>query len=61
MPSLIEDFIILFYWRKIALQYHVGLCHSESPSVVSDSLRPRGLCPWNSPGQNTGVGSHSFL
>ena len=35
---------------------------SESPSVVSDSLWPYGLySPWNSPGQNTGVGSHSFL
>ena len=29
---------------------------SESCSVVSDSLRPRGLSPWNSPGQNTRVG-----
>ena len=29
---------------------------------VSNSLRPHGLYnPWNSPGQNTGVGSHSFL
>ena len=29
---------------------------SESCSVMSDSLRPRGLySPWNSPGQNTGV------
>ena len=35
---------------------------SESRSVVSDSLRPHGLCsPWNSPGQNTGVGSLSLL
>ena len=26
---------------------------------MSDSLRPHGLySPWNSPGQNTGVGSH---
>ena len=34
---------------------------SESHSVVSDSLRPRGLySPWNSPGQNTGVGSLSL-
>ena len=31
---------------------------SESHSVVSDSLRPHGLySPWNSPDQNTGVGS----
>ena len=29
-------------------------------SVVSDSSRPHGLCSlWNSPGQNTGVGSLS--
>ena len=35
---------------------------SESHSVVSDSLRPYGLySPWNSPGQNTGAGSHSPL
>ena len=35
---------------------------SESRSVTSDSLRPHGLySPWNSPGQNTGVGSLSLL
>ena len=35
---------------------------SERHSVVSDSLRPHGLySPGNSPGQNTGVGSLSFL
>ena len=34
---------------------------SESHSVISNSLRPYGLySPWNSPGQNTGVGSLSF-
>ena len=35
---------------------------SESHSVVSDSLRPHRLySPWNSPGQNTGVGSLSIF
>ena len=40
---------------------------SESGSVVSDSLQPyrlwptRLLCPWDSPGKNTGVGCHSLL
>ena len=35
---------------------------SESRSVVSNSLWPHGLySPWNSPGQNTGVGSLSIL
>ena len=34
----------------------------ESHSVVSDSMRPRGLYrPWNSPGHNTGEGSPSLL
>ena len=35
---------------------------SESFSVMFDSLRPHGLySPWNSPGQNTGMGSLSLL
>ena len=35
---------------------------SESCSVVSDSLWPHGVSsPWNSPGQDTGVGSLSLL
>ena len=35
---------------------------SESCSVLFDSLRHHGLySPWNSPGQNTGVGSLSLL
>ena len=34
----------------------------ESCSVVPNSLRPHELySPWNSPGQNTGVGNLSFL
>ena len=39
-----------------------GDSESESRSVLSDSLRLHGLySPWNSPGQNTGVGSLSLL
>ena len=35
---------------------------SESHSVVSDSLQHHGLySPWDSPGQNTGVGTLSLL
>ena len=34
----------------------------ESRSVLSDSLQPHGLySPWNSPGQNTGLGSLFLL
>ena len=39
-------------WGNTNTQYH---------SVLSDSLWPHGLySPWNSPGQNTGVGSFSL-
>ena len=61
----------LLIWESLHLptpQTHLtfGECRegSESHSVVFDSLRPRGLyiySPWNSPGQNTGVGSCSLL
>ena len=43
------------------------LCESVSHSFVSNSLQPHGLystrllCPWASPGKNTGVGFHSLL
>ena len=51
--SNILDHFKYFLWFKIL---------SESHSVVSDSLQPHGLySPWNSPGQNTGVGSLSLL
>ena len=39
----------------------------HSKSAVSDSSRPHGLkptrllCPWDSPGNNTGVGCHALL
>ena len=39
-----------------------NFCECESHSVMSDSLRPHRLYgPWNSPGQNTGVGGLSLL
>ena len=38
------------------------VCHErESHSVMSESLWPHGYSPWNSLGQNTGVGSLSLL
>ena len=46
-------------FRNAFLNY---ISESESHSVVSDPLQPCGLySPWNSPGQNTGVGSWSLL
>ena len=63
----------LFGWHQVLVLAHGILScsmwdlvpwkwKSESHSVVSDSLQSHGLySPWNSPGQNTGVGSHSLL
>ena len=48
------------YCLPTYLTYMQSVC--ESCSVVSSSLRPHGLySPWNSLGQNTGVGSLSLL
>ena len=45
-------------WRKVLKT----LSESESRSIAPDSLWSHGLySPWNSPGQNTGVGSLSLL
>ena len=44
------------------VQHPFTIKWSESHSVVSDSLWPHGLySAWNSPGQNTGVGTLSLL
>ena len=52
-------------WRNLAVassyKYIESIVH-ESHSVMSNSLWPHRLhSPWNSPGQNTGVGSCSLL
>ena len=49
-----------------SLQCHTGwLNHPKkmkySRSVVSNSLRPYGLCPWDFPVKSTGVGCHFLL
>ena len=52
------DSLLLSHLGSLSLSWS----ESESRSAMSNSLRPHGLySPWNSPGQNTGVGSLSFL
>ena len=49
--------------QNLSIVYMSVLSHS----VISDSLRPRGLwptrllCPWDSLGKNAGVGCHFLL
>ena len=53
---LVSHLYVQFYKTFFQLKW------SESRSVVSDSLGPHGLySPWNSSGQNTGVGSLSLF
>ena len=67
LPVHIEVMFTL-YWGLLSVH---RLIFSESERVscsgMSDSLWPHGLqptrllCPWDSPGKNTGVGCHSLL
>ena len=57
-----------FEWlERIAYFHDERKSKNVSHSVASNSLRPHRLklatflCPWNSPGKNTGVGCHSLL
>ena len=64
-PALLSPFYMLDDWHlwisKWPFQRHLASV-SESWSVMSDSLWPHGLYrPWNSPGQNTEMGSPSLL
>ena len=52
----------LSVYLRTCLLVYLCSCVCESRSVVSNSLRPQGLyTPWDSPGQDTGVGSLSLL
>ena len=50
-------YLCLLHWQAGSL----SLCHLGSP-IFPHGLQPtRLLCPWDSPGKNTGVGSLSLL
>ena len=52
----------IFHLNAMSCVISIKMKWSESRSVVSGSLWPHGLySTWNSPGQNTGVGSLSLL
>ena len=55
-------FLYLSYDHMIFFPFLICWCDNESHPVMSNSLRPHGLySPWNSLGQNTGVGNLSLL
>ena len=62
-PGNHVSFLSLWVREQVLKEFWtLGKSESESLSVVSDSLWPHGLySPWNSPGQNIGVGSLSLL
>ena len=61
VPILVVRFLVAHFFKSDTREKDC-LEWSESHSVVSDSLWPRGLySAWNSPGQNTGMGSLSLL
>ena len=58
----IPTLITFTFYQYMNAHYSKFLCfESECCSVMPDSLQPHGLySPWNSPGQNPGVGSIPF-
>ena len=64
--SQIPDLNVLLSYGFWIDSLPVGAC-LVAHSVMFDSLRPHGLwptrllCPWDSPGKNTGMGCHSLL
>ena len=68
LSALLETVIFLGLW-DLQLLFLLILWKVKGivASVMSNSLRPHGLqptkllCPWNSPGKNTGVSCHTFL
>ena len=73
METLCHDWFQIFFLAQSFRKFKLALNHlycfphaihssNDSHSVMSNSLQPRGLySPWNSPGQNTGVGCLSLL
>ena len=63
----LDSTYIVNIWYLFFSFWLTSLFVRVSCSVVSNSLQPHGLwpvmplCPWDSPGKNTGVGSHSLL
>ena len=69
------NLINMYLFNSYCMQWDAYVCcmrwsaskKGVSYSALSDSLWPHGLypasllCPWNSPGKNTSVGSHSLL
>ena len=62
----IESLLVANYFKNYNSNTTFSI-ESVSHSVISDSLSPHGLqpirllCPWNSPGNNIGVGCHFLL
>ena len=68
MYQVIEYLVLIFHYfsKYLTIENYLLIHECVIFSVMSDSLQPSGLqptrllCPWDSPGENTGVRSHSF-
>ena len=61
-PVILKVTSLTFCSLSVGQEMQVSAC-VRARSVISDSLWPyaRLLCPWDSPGKNTGVGCHFLL
>ena len=50
----------IYLLEQALLWISIHVCSQSSPTLC-DPIDPRFLCPWDSPGRNTGVGCHGLL
>ena len=64
---IISDYLSRIKSNRVFTLLKILCCCCQVASVMSNSLRSHGLyltgllCPWDSPGKNTGVGCHALL
>ena len=52
--------LVISGFFQAVLLFYIFMCNSEHKSTKL-YRRQSPLCPWDSPGKNTGVGSHALL
>ena len=67
IPGIFQARVLEWVAIAFSIERACCCCCCQVASVVSDSVQPhrrqptRLLCPWDSPGKNTGVGCHFLL
>ena len=61
LPILPYLIVTVWIWWIMIKQHPASLCAQSCLLVTPWTVAPRLLCPWDSPGKNTGAGCHFLL